>query len=170
MDDQKRMEEYILKTMDENNIGQKDWINGMMKAAPVSCSFDERSITWSFPLQEWQSNRAGFLQGGIIAQAFDMVVSAVARFYAKTTFIPTVSMDIKFLKAVKMDDTIIVTARALSVGRTISHFILTAESKNTGNIVASGAAIYMSIDGPEKGKPRIESNVLKNIINNSDRF
>lgn len=170
MDDQKRMEEYIIKTMDENNIGQKDWINGMMKAEIMNCSFEDKSITWVFPLQEWQSNRAGFLQGGIIAQAFDMVVSAVARFYAKTTFIPTVSMDIKFLKAVKMDDTLIVTAKAVSVGRTISHFMLTAESKNTGKIVSTGAAIYMSIDGPEKGKPRIESGVLKNIINNSDRF
>jgi len=170
MDDQKRMEEFILKTMDENNIGQKDWINGMMKAEPVNCSFEDKSITWAFPLQEWQSNRAGFLQGGIIAQAFDMVVSAVARFYARTTFIPTVSMDIKFLKAVKMDDMIIVTAKAISVGKTISHFILTAESKNTGKVVASGAAIYMSIDGPEQGKPRIESNVLRNIINNSDRL
>ncbi len=88
---QQKLEAHVAKTLQENNIQQKDLINGMMQADDAGCSFADKTITFAFPVQPWQANRAGHLHGGIICTAFDMTIAALARFLrAKTMRRPSV--------------------------------------------------------------------------------
>lgn len=143
---QKRLEKYVEKTLEENNIEQKSSINGMMKSESISCSFEEKTITFGFPVQPWQVNRVGNLHGGIICTAFDMTTAALARFYAQKNFAPTISLDVKYIRPVKVGDTMLVKARAVAAGRRITQLTCEAYSKNSGKLVASGASVYMNAD------------------------
>jgi acyl-coenzyme A thioesterase PaaI-like protein len=170
MNKQFDMEKYVQKTMIENNEAQKDLINGMMKGEAYNCSHEEQFMTFAFPVQEWQSNRVGVMQGGLVGVAFDITVSALARFFSETNYIPTVSLEMKYLKPIMLGDTLLVKAKAVSLGRRISHFYLEGTSKKTGKTLVTGSAVYLNIDTESPAKAPIENGVLKRILNNSDRF
>lgn len=143
---QLRLEAHVDKTLRENNIEQKELINGMMKSEKVGCSYDEGTITFAFPVQPWQANRVGKLHGGMISVAFDMTIAALARFYARENFAPTISLDVKYVRPVEVGDTLLVTARAVAAGKRITQLTCEAVSKNTGKIAATGASVYMNAD------------------------
>ena len=170
MGKQLEMEQYVKRTMIENNEAQKDYINGMMQGESYVCSYEDKSMTFAFPVQAWQSNRVGVMQGGLVGVAFDITVSALARFFAETQFIPTVSLEMKYLKPIILEDTMLVKAKAVSIGKRISHFYLEGTSKKTGNLLVTGSAVYLNVDSQVKNRPAIESGVLKRILNDSDRF
>ena len=88
---QQKLEAHVAKTLQENNIQQKDLINGMMQADDAGCCFADKTITFAFPVQPWQANRAGHLHGGIICTAFDITIAALARFFAGKNYAPTIS-------------------------------------------------------------------------------
>lgn len=147
MDDgQKKLEEHMKRTLYENNVCQKDLINGMMKADGAGCSYEEGTMSFAFPVQKWQTNRVGNLHGGMIATAFDITVAALARFYAGKNFTPTISLDIKYVRPAKEGDTVIVTARRISAGRRILQFVCEAKDSDTGKIIATGASVYLNVD------------------------
>lgn len=146
MDQQKRMEEYLDKTMHENNVRQEKTVNGMMKSIKVGCSYEEKSITLGFPVQEWQANRGGMMHGGVICTAFDMTAAAVARFCAGENYAPTISLDVKYIRPVQLGDTVLVTAKATAAGKRITQIVCQAESKETGKLVATAATVYMNVD------------------------
>lgn len=143
---QRKLEEHVEKTLRENNIVQCDTVNGMMKSEKVDCSFKEGTITFAFPVQPWQANRVGDMHGGLICTAFDITIAALARFYAGENFAPTVSLDVKYIRPVKIGDTLLVTARAAAAGRRIIQLTCEAYSKTTGKLTATGASIYMNAD------------------------
>lgn len=146
MDRQKQMEEYLEKTMYENNVQQEQTVNGRMKSIKIGCCSDENSITLGFPVQEWQANRGGMMHGGMICTAFDITAAAVARFCAGENYAPTISLDVKYIRPVQVGDTLLVTARATAAGRRITQIVCQAESKNTGKLAATAATVYMNVD------------------------
>lgn len=146
MDRQAHMEEYLEKTMHENNAVQKDTVNGRMKSIKIGCSFEEKSITLGFPVQDWQANRGGMMHGGMICTAFDITAAAVARYCAGENYAPTISLDVKYIRPVQLGDTLIVTAKATAAGRRITQITCEAESKDTGKLAATAATVYMNVD------------------------
>ena len=58
MDMQAKLEEHARKTLHENNNLQHDQINGMMRSEYHYCSYENGELSYSFPVQEWQANRA----------------------------------------------------------------------------------------------------------------
>lgn len=145
-DGQKKLEEHMARTLYENNVSQRDLINGMMRAEAAGCSYEDGTLSFAFPVQKWQTNRVGTLHGGMIATAFDLTVAALARFYAGENFAPTVSLDIKYVRPARAGDTIIVTARMVSAGRRISQLVCEAADRATGKVIATGASVYLNID------------------------
>lgn len=143
---QKRLEEHVDKTLHENNVVQKELINGMMKSEKVACSYEDKTITFGFPVQPWQANRVGKLHGGMICAAFDMTIAALARFFARENFAPTISLDVKYIRPVEVGDTMLVTAKAVATGMRITQLTCEAYSKSTGKLVATGASVYMNVD------------------------
>ncbi len=146
MNKQDLMEEYLEKTMHENNVVQKDTVNGRMKSIKIGCSFEDKSITLGFPVQEWQANRGGMMHGGIICTAFDITAAAVARFFAGENYAPTISLDVKYIRPVQLGDTLVVTARATAAGKRITQLLCEASSKDTGKLAATAASVYMNVD------------------------
>ena len=89
---------------------------------------------------------AGHLHGGIICTAFDITIAALARFFAGKNYAPTISLDVKFIRPVKVGDRMLVTAKAVATGRRITQLTCEAYSEQTGKLVASGASVYMNVD------------------------
>lgn len=143
---QKMLEEHVAKTLRENNIEQRDTLNGMMKSSEGRCSFEDKTLTFEFPVQPWQANRVGNLHGGMICTAFDLTIAALARFYAGENFAPTVSLDVKYIRPVKVGDTLTVTARATATGKRITQLTGEAYIKETGRLAATAASVYMNVD------------------------
>lgn len=161
------MKEYMEKAILVNNVDQKDSINGMMKGEFVSCNEDTNELTLRFPLAEWQKNRAGFLQGGMFLVAFDIVVSMVARYVTKTSYIPTLSLDIKYLRPITVKDALIVTAKPVNVGKTISLYEIKGVAESTGKEVAISSAVHYNTEERKAGQKQGQ---LKRMLNESDRF
>ena len=143
---QKMLEEHVAKTLRENNIEQRDTLNGMMKSSEGRCSFEDKTLTFEFPVQPWQANRVCNLHGGMICTAFDLTIAALARFYAGENFAPTVSLDVKYIRPVKVGDTLTVTARATATGKRITQLTGEAYIKETGRLAATAASVYMNVD------------------------
>ncbi|MDO4175951.1 MAG: PaaI family thioesterase [Bacillota bacterium] len=143
---QKALEEHVKKTLYENNVLQKDTMNGLMKGADGGCSFEDKTLTFEFPVQDWQANRVGKLHGGAICTAFDLTIAALARFYAGENFAPTISLDVKYVRPAEVGDTLIVTAKATSTGRRITQLTGEAVRKSDGKLVATAASVYMNVD------------------------
>ncbi len=143
---QARLEAHVEKTLKENNETQKNLINGMMKSERAACSYEDGTLTFAFPVQPWQANRVGDMHGGMICTACDLTIAALARFYAGENFAPTVSLDVKYIRPVKVGDTLLVTAKAMAAGRRITQLTCEARSRQTGKLVASGASVYLNID------------------------
>lgn len=142
MDGQRKLEEYCKSCVREDVIRQQGSVNSMMEPDFVTCDSAEGSITLSFKVLKWETNRIGILHGGITAAAFDYATGMLARFYSETKFSPTVSMEIKYIRPVELGDTLLVKAKALSVGRKIIHLTVEGRSEATGKMAASGATIF----------------------------
>ena len=82
----------------------------------------------------------------MICTAFDLTIAALARFYAGENFAPTVSLDVKYIRPVKVGDTLTVTARATATGKRITQLTGEAYIKETGRLAATAASVYMNVD------------------------
>lgn len=149
---QSLLDAHIEKTMYENNVIQEGLINSLMKTAEGYGSYKDKTLTFQFPVQDWQANRAGSLHGGMICTAFDMTIAALARFYAGENFAPTISLDVKYIRPVSVGDMLVVTARATAAGRRITQLTGEAHSGNTGKLVATAASVYMNVDTEKERK------------------
>lgn len=143
MDGQKRLKDYGIATVNEAATVHEGKVNGMMEPAFVECNFEEDTITLSFKILKWETNRSGILHGGVTAAAFDYTMGILARFYSETTFSPTLSLEIKYIRPVELGETLIVKARAISKGRKVIHLTAEGNLQSTGKVAASGAAIFL---------------------------
>ncbi|MDO4869423.1 MAG: PaaI family thioesterase [Bacillota bacterium] len=117
-----------------------------MKASDGYGSYADKTLTFEFPVQAWQANRVGKLHGGIICSAFDLTIAALARFYARENFAPTISLDVKYVRPASVGDTLVVTAKATSTGRRLTQLTAEACSKTTGKLIATAASVYLNAD------------------------
>lgn len=154
MTGQSRLEAHVDKTLEENNIGQADTINGMMKSHKVNCSYDDKTITFGFPVQPWQVNRVGNMHGGMICVAFDLTLAALARFFARENFAPTISLDVKYVRPISVGDVLLVTAGATATGARITQLTCEAYSRDSGKLVATGASVYLNADTVKERAPK----------------
>lgn len=143
MDGQKRLKEYGLETVHEAATVHEGTVNGMIEPAFVDCNFEQDTITLSFKILKWETNRIGILHGGITAATFDYTMGILARFYSETAFCPTVSLEMKYIRPVELGETLIVKARAVSKGRKVIHLTAEGTLQSNGKVAASGAAIFL---------------------------
>ncbi len=143
MDGQNRLKNYGIAAVNEAATAHEGTVNGMIEPAFVDCNFEEDTITISFKIAKWETNRIGILHGGITAAAFDYTMGILARFYSETNFSPTVSLEIKYIRPVELGDTLMVKAKAISKGRKVIHLTAEGTIQSTGKIAASGASIFL---------------------------
>lgn len=143
---QELLEAHLEKTIRENNIDQKDTVNGLMQSVRGECSYEDKMLSLEFSVQPWQANRAGQLHGGMICTAFDITMAALARFFAGENFAPTVSIDVKYIRPVKIGDTLVVKAEATASGKRITQLKGEAYSSETGKLEATASSVYLNVD------------------------
>ena len=153
--DNEKNKDFILRSQDDldafleltekhNNETLKGTISGMMLIENLIGSFRRKWLKMTFPIQEWQANRIGQLQGGVYAVAMDVAASTLARCFNGTDFSPTVDMAVKYYRPVMIGDKIIVKAKILELSKTFTHIYCEARSQNTGKLVATANTTFMS--------------------------
>ena len=170
---QEALEAHARTTLRSNNEDQKDTMNGMMKSQWGGCSYEDKTLTFEFPAQQWQANRIGNMHGGTICTAFDLTIAALARFYAGENFAPTINLDVNYIRPVKMGETLVVTAKATSTGRRISQLTGEARIKSTGKLAATASSIYMNVDTEKERKEKKktgQTGYISSLMNYSDRL
>ena len=176
---QEALEAHARETLRSNNEDQKDTMNGMMKGQWGGCSYEDRTLTFEFPAQQWQANRIGNMYGGAICTAFDLTIAALARFYARENFAPTINLDVNYIRPVAVGDTLVVTAKATSTGRRITQLTAEARIKSTGKLAATASSIYMNVDtdkerqAPKERQEKKKSGqtgYISSLMNYSDRL
>ncbi|MBK5247115.1 MAG: PaaI family thioesterase [Peptostreptococcaceae bacterium] len=143
MDGQRKLMDYGIATVNEAATVHEGTVNGMIEPAFMECSFEQDTITISFRILKWETNRIGILHGGITAAAFDYTMGILARFYSEMTFCPTVSLEMKYIRPVELGEVLIVKARAISKGRKVIHLTAEGTLQSNGKVAASGAAIFL---------------------------
>ncbi len=170
---QEALEQHAHDTLYQNNVLQEDTMNGLMKGEMGGCSYEDRTLTFEFPVQKWQANRVGNMHGGAICTAFDLTIAALARFYARENFAPTINLDVNYVRPVAMGDKLVVTAKATSTGKRITQLTAEARIKSTGKLAATASSIYMNVDTQkeqQKKKKSGQSGYISSLMNYSDRL
>lgn len=146
MNKQTEMEAYQKNSVAETYTEQAEIINGMMRVEAVGCSAEEMSMTFKFPVLEWQKNRVGLMHGGAICAAFDFSMAALARFCSVANWAPTVSLDVKYIRPAEVGDFVILKTEATAVGKRIIQLTGKAVSEKSGKIIATAASVFSCVD------------------------
>lgn len=144
--EQIRMEQELKTSIEKVFVTQAGQINAMMEPKYISCNYDNRKAIIEFPVQKWQMNRAGVMHGGMITTAFDLALGMLARFELGLNFSPTISLETTFIKSVPQGEILVITAKMIFSGRTITHIQGEAHLKNSKKLAAVAKASYINMD------------------------
>lgn len=145
-ENQKKMEAAMKAAIAEINEKQAAIVNGMMKPEFEGCSFEEKALTLSFPVLDWERNRAGIMHGGMIGAAFDIGMGFLARYLTGKNFLPTISLETVFIRPVFVGDALIVNIKANFHGQSLIHLYGEGSLKNSGKLAATATASYLNKD------------------------
>lgn len=139
--------DYLLKKNLKLILGNnKKRVENMMAVEFIGFSDDRKSLTLSFPVLEWELNPLGIMHGGIITAAFDNTYGSYTHCIAENKFITTVNISTSFLKPVNLDDSLIITVKANSIGKTIISMTGEGYLKSSGILAATSSATFMILD------------------------
>lgn len=93
---------------------------GMDATRLVSCDEETRTIELAFDTKPWMANPMGVVHGGVVAILMDNGMGVACHsLYKKAN--PTITMNLNYQRPVPLNATVIVRARVVSFGRTVSH-------------------------------------------------
>ncbi len=108
-----------------------------------------KSLAVSFPVEEKDTNPMGFMQGGMIAAAFDNAFGPLSYLVAKrpTT---TIDMNIQYIRGVATHQTIVVEAMIVAKGFSTIHMTVEMKSEK-GKLLATASTnlLILKIPGGE---------------------
>ncbi len=142
---QEILEKRLQKILEQLNK-QEDEISGMIQATYVGCSHAQKSVTLAYPMMAWEANRINIIHGGILTTCMDnaMVVLQIA--LEGIFYLPTISMDIKFLRSIESGDRLLITAEEVKPGRRVSHIQAIGRSEKTGKQIVSATAVFAGLE------------------------
>ena len=104
----------------------------------LRCDYAQKSLTVFFNVKDWALNPEGTMHGGLISTVFDGTFGA--------RFITTVSLSTTFLKPVLPGDTLVVTAKATSIGRTLMSMTAEGTTHDGERLAATAFTTFMFLD------------------------
>ena len=120
-------------------------LNVMLEGQLDFADVDSKTVTWEFPIHDWQLNSHGGLHGGIIASMMDYGMGFWAQYFCPEGTVATASLTVNYLKAVPADDTVVLTAQIVSAGRRIISTTADAYIKSSGQLAATALATFARI-------------------------
>ncbi len=117
-------------------------IHDQMKKSFVSCSEKDGTVTLSYEVEEWELNPMDTMHGGMIAAAIDTTCGITVRYTSGKLKTPTVSMTVNYLSPVPLGEHLLVTARAVKVGRRVANMTAEAVLEKSGRTAATATAVF----------------------------
>ncbi|MBN7774179.1 PaaI family thioesterase [Clostridium aminobutyricum] len=125
--------------------GQGKRLNSLMHIELIQCNDNERSVTFGFPVAEWQLNSNDVMHGGISASVMDLSLGLPANYIAMEKgglFAPTINMNVSYLLPVPLSDRLVVTAKVVSSGSSLITVTGEAKLKSSGAVAITATAMY----------------------------
>mgnify|MGYP004690967207 CR=1 FL=1 len=127
---------------------QQNTFNKMLTPALLECSYEDKTVTFSFAVEPWMSNPQGIVHGGITASVLDFAMGFLCRYCSDGNMTPTVDMQIAYLRPIPLEGHIAVKARCVMSGRTIARTTAEAWSDaRPGKICATASGTYFTKAG-----------------------
>ncbi|KAM4704871.1 acyl-coenzyme A thioesterase 13 [Rhinophrynus dorsalis] len=95
-------------------------------------------VVCEMKVEEEHTNRLGTMHGGLTATLVDMVSTAALLNTERGIPGVSVDMNITYMNAAKIGESIIITAQVLKQGRTLAFATVDVSNKTTGKLVAQG--------------------------------
>jgi uncharacterized protein (TIGR00369 family) len=134
-------EEAVASLLSQRALSLKGRINAMMQPRYVSSDPAAHSLTLAYPVLDWELNPFEILHGGIIAAAMDSTMGILS-YILSGCLAPTVNLNLSFLRPLQPGDELLVTARALHVGRSLIQLTAEASSAKDGCLCSSASAVF----------------------------
>ena len=144
--EQEKMEQWFTKIFSTNSSFYRQGIIPMMDPHFVACNHEDMSVTLSFRGMDWQLNPEDIIHGGVLVTAMDTAFGALSHYISKLKMVTTVSINTTFLKPVLVGDELLVTAKAISLGRTLVSLTAEAVLVRTGKRAVSATSTFMILD------------------------
>lgn len=141
--DQTAMEQAVKTVLKENADPSNGKIIALMEPSFEECSSETNSLTLGFPIRQWQLNPGGIMHGGLITTAFDTTFGTLVHALRPDRVITTVDISTQFLKEVPLNDILLITATANSIGRTLVSLTAKGILKSNGRLAATGVSTFM---------------------------
>ena len=120
---------------------EEDSINRKLKFQLEEYSFEDRTVTLSFPTEKWMLNPGGVVHGGLVSTMFDISMGCSAAAFSGY-YPPTVSLSVSFLCPVPKDDRVLIHCRATKVGRSFVQMTAQAIIKSSGEVCATASGTF----------------------------
>ena len=141
--EQKLMEEEITKGLANDELIKEYKSFKIMKPKFIECSV-EGSVTFSFPVLEWELNGYGTMQGGFIVAAFDNAFGILGFYMTGGALFTTIDITTSYQRPVFMGDELTVRVYIKSLGKNIVH--MNGEAYNKENkLVATSSTNIMKL-------------------------
>lgn len=117
--------------------------SGQMCPRFEECSFQNKTLLFSFAAEPWMRNPGGAVHGGVIAEAISMTINALAWYYAEQKQNPAVSIQISYPRPALIGHTIYVRATAIHAGKTMAYVgALAWQDDREGKPFATGTGVH----------------------------
>lgn len=142
-EEQQKAVEQGMRLVVESQENSAPRIHDKMKKSFIACSEREKTLTLAYEVEEWELNPIGTMHGGLIATAIDTTCGMTVRYFSECLKTPTVSMTVNYLKPVPEGERLLVTAKAVRIGRKIANLTAEAVLSCSGETAATATAVFM---------------------------
>ncbi|XP_063306564.1 acyl-coenzyme A thioesterase 13 [Pelobates fuscus] len=122
----------VMKTM----IDSPGFDRVLQKVELVSAS--PGKVVCELKVEEEHTNRGGTLHGGLTATLVDVISTAALVHTERAAPGVSVDMNITYMNAAKIGDSILITAQVLKQGRSLAFATVDLTNKVTGKMIAQG--------------------------------
>lgn len=123
-----------------------DTINEMMQVSLQSCNVQDPSIERIHTVFAWEANVFGNMHGGLIAPVIDMTMGILCMAYTDAEMTPTTSMTVNFLKPIRIDSVLHMSAQITHCGKSILHLSAACWTQDRAKPVATAEAVFFRIN------------------------
>ncbi|QOX62398.1 PaaI family thioesterase [Anoxybacterium hadale] len=117
-------------------------VSKLMNPELVDFNKTEQTITLGFPVQKYQLNEHDTMHAGFIAAAFDEALGIFASHLSGGKSTVSINISLNYIKPIPKDDTIMITAKATSLGRTLITVSGECRLKSNGLLTNTALATF----------------------------
>ena len=143
---QEDMTAWFLKLNAPDFFMKKNGVLPLLDPKFKACHFEEKELTLSFQVKDWELNPEGGLHGGIIVTGFDMSFGLLCHYFEKPNMVCTINLSTTFLKPILPKDTVHYQVRIISYGKTMVSMTGEARLERDNILAATATTTFMVLD------------------------